>query len=615
MSKITSDNRYYVLPWNHDELLEMLQQIDTKCLLTPEEYHILVNEKGIDNLVTELDTDNIVIRLDALDTDKAKQEDFEVMLSKINQLIKINEGQEEGNLELIDIRNGANGRTYLTAGDAIRSQFKDLNALIEPIMVSNSNQDEEIYELKTSNVELLKNYNNKVQEAEEIFEDNRYELRQLNEKNVALNIRLANLEKVNANQQIYLNALLDDSDMAKVGKVEYIMEYKSESDLLNPNPKAGEGVLIVDAIKGITLTNLITAPSSFVIETGQVYSEEIRLKANTDYIVKFKCETEDTTKTSVIFEQMVFANITYTNTSFSVNNDVYNTFMFTVDKDGYYRIVLDCMEQVEIIDLLVMEHKPAYENIGYFKGAYSTFENFLNEETGKYELTMAIRDFYNEKLIVDQIDINLTSPLLEYDEIVHYGDIGFCHVHRTIINEETNLPETIEDEKDAIVEQLEVVKNDTVNVDSNYIFISDECNFAIYKRGTYSIKEDTPEFSIVPPEKVIVFYDTTMQNAALLARNIDIVEDQNYEVMALNWDMNYRMAEIQWALEEAGLNKIEGDGIVEPMQFTVVEIAKKLIQAHKYVENIFIKQLDRYLLKGTISKKEHKELMDMIKEQ
>jgi hypothetical protein len=85
--------------------------------------------------------------------------------------------------------------------------------------------------------------------------------------------------------------------------------------------------------------------------------------------------------------------------------------------------------------------------------------------------------------------------------------------------------------------------------------------------------------------------------------------------MALNWDLNYRMAEIQWALEEAGLNKIEGDGIVEPMQFTVVEIAKKLIQAHKYVENIFIKQLDRYLLKGIISKKEHKELMDMIKEQ
>ena len=83
--------------------------------------------------------------------------------------------------------------------------------------------------------------------------------------------------------------------------------------------------------------------------------------------------------------------------------------------------------------------------------------------------------------------------------------------------------------------------------------------------------------------------------------------------MAINWDMNYRMAEIQWALEENGINQIEGDGFVEPMNFSVVEIAKKLINAHKYVENIFIKQLDRYLLKGVISKKEYRELIDMMK--
>ena len=611
MNKITSDNRYFVLPWNHDEILKMLQELDTRKLLTPEEYNILINEKGLDNLVTELDTAEIVQRLDEIDSTKAKKDDFEILLSKINQLIRITEDQEEGNLELIDIRNGANGKTYLTAGDAVRNQFKDLNSLVEPILIINENQEEQIYKLKTDSSSLLESYNSKIQETDIILENNTHAINQLNEMNAAQNVRLANIEKVNSIQQIYLNALLDNSDMAKLGKVEYIIQYQDSGELVNPNPKAGEGYFIVDSIKGLTLINLSTAPSRFIVEEDQLYVSDIKLKPNTDYIVKFKCETEDVSKSSVVFETFQIEEHSYNNTPFSVNDNKYNFFTFRTSAEASdCQIKIDCIEQVEIYDLLVMEYVSGLEDIEYFKGSYSTFENFL-EDSGKYELTVAIVDYNYNDFIIGQIDIDLTTPLLEYDEIVHYGDIGFCHIHRTIINED-NTVERIEDETQVVIEKLDAVNSNAGSIDLNAMAISEGCSFVVYKRGSLISKDVDAIFSIVPTEKVIGYYDSTMYSAAMLANNIDSIEDQNYEVMAINWDMNYRMSEIQWALEDAGLSQIEGDGLVEPMRFTIVEIAKKLIQAHKYVENIFIKQLDRYLLKGAISKKEHQELMDMI---
>ena len=615
MSKITSDNRYYILPWNHDEIIELLKALDTRCLLTPEEYEILINEKGVENLVTELDTEDLLRRVEEVDSTKARKDDFDILISKLNQMIRISEDQEEGNLELIDIRNGANGKTYLTAGDAIRNQFKDLNNLVEPIMVSNVNQDEQIYKLKTDSAALLENYNLKIQEVDALFENNNAEIKQLKEQSALQNIKIMNLLSQNEKQQNYLNALLDDSDMAKAGKVEYIIYNQNKGVLHNTNPKGGEGTLIVDTIKGMTLTNLSTASSSFIIEEDQAYSQMIPLKADKEYIAKFKCITEDREKESVTFETVKLGSINEPLT-FKANSD-YSVLKFNVDEDGEYEFKLDCIEQVEIVDLVIVEYKSGLEDVEYFNGTYSTFEDFLNEETKKYELTIATSDPNGDELTESEIHINLSTPLLEYDEIVFYGGLGFCHIHRTELDEETRLPIRIEDETQVEIEQLEASNIDTDRslnpININELFIAEDCNFMIYKRGSYITPSNAPDFSAVPPESVITYYDTTLYNAAAIAANIEEVEDQNYEVMAINWDMNYRMAEIQWALEENGINQIEGDGFVEPMNFSVVEIAKKLINAHKYVENIFIKQLDRYLLKGVISKKEYRELIDMMK--
>ena len=47
--------------------------------------------------------------------------------------------------------------------------------------------------------------------------------------------------------------------------------------------------------------------------------------------------------------------------------------------------------------------------------------------------------------------------------------------------------------------------------------------------------------------------------------------------------------------------------------FSIVEIAKKLIAANKYIKNVLINQLERYKYKGIITEKEYNELINMMK--
>lgn len=62
--------------------------------------------------------------------EKANEVDLEVQKSRIDLLIKIESGETEGNTELLDIRIGADGIEYDTAGGAIRGQFTELSKLL-----------------------------------------------------------------------------------------------------------------------------------------------------------------------------------------------------------------------------------------------------------------------------------------------------------------------------------------------------------------------------------------------------------------------------------------------------------------------------------------------------
>lgn len=56
--------------------------------------------------------------------------DIEAIDKRINNLIKLEEGSTTGDAELIDIRFGADEKTYDTAGEAVRTQFSNVKTMI-----------------------------------------------------------------------------------------------------------------------------------------------------------------------------------------------------------------------------------------------------------------------------------------------------------------------------------------------------------------------------------------------------------------------------------------------------------------------------------------------------
>ena len=54
---------------------------------------------------------------------KVKKIELEVERKRIDLLTKVENGETEGNTELLDIRVGVNGVSYETAGESVRSQF------------------------------------------------------------------------------------------------------------------------------------------------------------------------------------------------------------------------------------------------------------------------------------------------------------------------------------------------------------------------------------------------------------------------------------------------------------------------------------------------------------
>ena len=80
---------------------------------------------GIDTSINNInnDIDEINSQMDT----KAKQVDLKVQEERINLLTKVQNGETDGNTELLDMRIGANGEVYSTSGNTIRTIGKALN--------------------------------------------------------------------------------------------------------------------------------------------------------------------------------------------------------------------------------------------------------------------------------------------------------------------------------------------------------------------------------------------------------------------------------------------------------------------------------------------------------
>lgn len=68
----------------------------------------------------------------SVDTERReRKQEIDVERKRINQFIKLPEGSTTGDAELMDIRVGANGVTYNTAGEAVREQNSELRQMLD----------------------------------------------------------------------------------------------------------------------------------------------------------------------------------------------------------------------------------------------------------------------------------------------------------------------------------------------------------------------------------------------------------------------------------------------------------------------------------------------------
>ena len=93
-------------------------------------------EKINDTMGVVEDTDqSLESEVSRLDSDKATKAEVEVERQRINTFTSLPNGSTAGDAELIDIRVGADGKTYPTAGEAVRGQIGSLSGEIDDIAV------------------------------------------------------------------------------------------------------------------------------------------------------------------------------------------------------------------------------------------------------------------------------------------------------------------------------------------------------------------------------------------------------------------------------------------------------------------------------------------------
>lgn len=123
--------------------------------------------------------------------------------------------------------------------------------------------------------------------------------------------------------------------------------------------------------------------------------------------------------------------------------------------------------------------------------------------------------------------------------------------------------------------------------------------------------------SLIPCTTLKASYTGSVPSVYALESSVDNIESQNVDIVATTWDVDYRLCEVEWVLEDAGIVGINLASTfnmkgVSTMALSRYEQAKIMIIGGAYEKETLTRQLTRYLEKGLVTQEEYNELIALM---
>ena len=144
--------------------------------------------------------------------------------------------------------------------------------------------------------------------------------------------------------------------------------------------------------------------------------------------------------------------------------------------------------------------------------------------------------------------------------------------------------------------------------------------FKPVKRNKPTFNEETQTLVVLDfedNEDVIVINYGVSSKGKTLSNRVSSLEDNSVNLIATTWDMDYRVCELEWALEDSGILvatqainlRTGGERTVALSRY---EQAKIMILGGAYVRETLERQLGNYLKRGYLIEEEYDELIALM---
>lgn len=156
---------------------------------------------------------------------------------------------------------------------------------------------------------------------------------------------------------------------------------------------------------------------------------------------------------------------------------------------------------------------------------------------------------------------------------------------------------------------------------------------AMTQQGFKVVVDEKPEYDKDLQSLSIVDYEETDDSITIIYEILNIpepkptptleervisLEANSLDIVATTWDMDYRVCEIEWTLEDSGILiasqtfNLKSKGAVGTMALSRYEQAKIMILGGAYVRETLERQLTTYLKRGYLTKEEYDELIALM---